>query len=188
MKLQSAAIAAALFAALPASAATISLYNVNPATECANAAQGMTSARDGISYCDEALANPLIGQRAALLVDRGILKFAQKDVQGALADFDAGLAQDAKLSDAYVDRAALLVSLKRYDEARSDLAKAMQLGTPNLHVAYYTRAVIEDEAHDYAAAYRDYRQALALKPGYGAAARELVRFKVVPLTAANTKN
>ena len=63
-----------------------------------------------------------------------------------------------------------------------------QLGTPNLHVAYYTRAVIEDEAHDYAAAYRDYRQALALKPGYGAAARELARFKVAPLTAANTKN
>ena len=188
MKLQFAAIAAALFAALPASAATTMLYNVNPATECANAARDMNNTGAGLSYCNEALSDPLMNRRAALLVDRGILKFAQKDVQGALADFNAGVAQDAKLSDAYVNRAALLVSLKRYDDARSDLAKATQLGTPNMHVVYYTRAVIEDDAHQYAAAYRDYKQALALKPGYTAAARELVRFKVTPLTASNIQN
>src|ERR1043166_5637403 len=156
MKLQFAAIAAALLAALPASAATLRIYNVNPATECSAAARDMTNVASGLSYCDEALSDPLMNRRAALLVDRGILKFAQKDVQGALADFNAGVAQDATLSDAYVNRAALLVSLKRYDDARSDLAKATQLSTPNMHIVYYTRAVMEEDAHEYAAAYRDY--------------------------------
>jgi tetratricopeptide (TPR) repeat protein len=163
------------------------LYNVNPATQCSTAARDMHDVRTGLAYCDEALSDPLMNHRAALLVNRGILKFAVNDTQGALADFNAGVAANAGLSDAYVNRAALLVSLKRYDEARADLGKAIQLGTPNMHVVYYTRAVIEDDAHDYAAAYRDYKQALALKPGYAAASRELVRFKVTPATAANTR-
>jgi hypothetical protein len=43
--------------------------------------------------------------------------------------------------------------------------------------------VIEEEAGDVRAAYRDYKQALALKPDYWAAQRELSRFKVVTRSA-----
>jgi tetratricopeptide (TPR) repeat protein len=125
--------------------------------------------------------------RGALLINRGILKFAQNDRQGALADFNAGLAENPALADGYVNRAALEVSMKRYDDARADVAKAMQMGTANLHVAYYTRAVIEDDAHDYANAYRDYKQAVALKPDFAPASRELTRFKVTPAVASSAR-
>ena len=39
---------------------------------------------------------------------------------------------------------------------------------------------IEDDAGQYGAAYQDYKQALAIKPDYAPAQRQLARFKVVP--------
>ena len=38
----------------------------------------------------------------------------------------------------------------------------------------------EDDAGQYGAAYQDYKQALAIKPDYAPAQRQLARFKVVP--------
>jgi tetratricopeptide (TPR) repeat protein len=172
----SAAFAALVFAAAPAHAVTM-LYFVDPAVRCSQAAQNIGDLHAGLSYCDEALRDPLMNHRGGLLVDRGIVKFALDDAPGALADFNAGLAENPALGDGYINRAALLISLRRFDEARADIGKAMELGANNMHAAYYDRAVIEDEAGDYPAAYRDYKQALALKPGYSAAARELARFK-----------
>ena len=53
----------------------------------------------------------------------------------------------------------------------------------NLHAAYYSRAVIEEETGDVKAAYRDYKTALAIKPDFAPASRELARFKVVRRSA-----
>src|SRR5258708_27420679 len=43
--------------------------------------------------------------------------------------------------------------------------------------SYYSRAVIEEETGDMKAAYRDYKTALAIKPDFLPASRELARFK-----------
>jgi tetratricopeptide (TPR) repeat protein len=196
MKLRfvSAAIAAGLFCITSANAAMFSttpandtagnnikmLYHVDPVAQCSQAARDGSDLRVGLTYCNEALHDPVMIRRGALFLNRGIVKFALNDTRGALADFNAGLAEDPQLGDGYVNRAALLITLKRYDEARADIAKAMELGASNLPVAYYNRAVIEDETGDYQSAYRDYKQALALNPDYVAASRELARFKVNP--------
>ena len=71
-----------------------------------------------------------------------------------------------------------LITLHRNGEARPDVDKAIALGAQdNMHVAYYSRAEIEDDAGNYQAAYDDYRQALAIKPDYTPAAVELQRFR-----------
>ncbi len=44
--------------------------------------------------------------------------------------------------------------------------QAMALGASNLHAAWYGLGVIAEEKGDVREAYRDYNQALALKPGY----------------------
>ncbi|HWY63217.1 MAG TPA: tetratricopeptide repeat protein [Rhizomicrobium sp.] len=197
-----AAIAASLFCIPAASAASSSampgndttggnikmLYHVDPVAQCSQAARDGTNLRPGLVYCNEALRDPAMIRRGALLLNRGIIKFALNDTQGALADFNAGLTENPQLGDGYVNRAALLITLKRYDEARADIAKAMELGASNMPVAYYNRAVIEDETGDYLAAYRDYSQALALNPDYAAAARELARFKRTALNAPAIRN
>ena len=43
--------------------------------------------------------------------------------------------------------------------------------------------MIAEETGDVRAAYRDYKQALAIKPDYAAASRELARFKIVQRAA-----
>jgi len=174
-----AAIAAALSSAAPAHAVTM-IYNVDPSAKCSQAARDITELKTGLAYCDEALSDDVMLHRGQLLVNRGIIKFAMDDSQGALTDFNAALNADPQLGDGYINRAALLISFGRYQEARGDVDRALQLGAVNIPVAYYNRGVIEDETGDYKAAYRDYKQALALKPDYAAAARELLRFKLAP--------
>ena len=180
---------AASFTAVPGNDAASSnikmLYHVDPVAQCSQAARDGTNLRAGLGYCNEALHDPVMIRRGALLLNRGIVKFTLNDTEGALADFNAGLAENPQLGDGYVNRAALLITLKRYDAARADIARAVELGTGNMPVVYYNRAVIEDETGDYQAAYRDYRHALSLNPDYAAAARELARFKVDPGTALN---
>ncbi|MCP5410984.1 MAG: hypothetical protein H6924_02415 [Alphaproteobacteria bacterium] len=176
----------AAFAA-PASAITPvhrQLYNVDAARVCTSVAAQGGDLADGLRHCNTALSDPNMTQRAALLVNRGIIQGRMDNRAAALNDYNAALAIDPRMGDAYVNRAALYVAEKNHAAARADIAQALQLGAHNLHVAYYARAVMEDEAHNYPAAYQDYKKALELKPDYAPAARELSRFKVVDRTAS----
>lgn len=159
------------------------IYNVDAAAQCSAAANDQGDLRQGLSWCDTALADPAMNHRAALLADRGVVKARLGDNRAALADYDAAIARDPRLGDAYVSRAGVLVAMHRYDEAKSDIAQAIALGAGNLHAAYYSRGVIAEETGDLRGAYRDYKQALALKPDFAAASRELARFKVVSRSA-----
>lgn len=179
----------AAFAALTATAAQADdsvrqvLYNVDAAAQCSAAANDQADLRQGLSWCDTALADPAMNHRAALLANRGVVKVRLGDNRGAMADYDAAIAMDPKLGDAYVSRAGLLTAMHRYDEAKADIAQAMALGAGNLPAAYYSRGVIAEETGNVKAAYEDYSRALALKPDYAAASRELARFKVVTRSA-----
>jgi tetratricopeptide (TPR) repeat protein len=181
-----------LGAAIAALSATVALagspvrqmiYNVDAAAQCSAAANGQADLHQGLSWCDTALADPVMTHRAALLIDRGVVKVRLGDNRDALDDYNAAVALAPKLGDAYVSRAGVLVALKRYDEARADIAQGMALGASNMHAAYYSRGVIAEETGDLKSAYADYKQALAIKPDFAAASRELARFKVVQRTA-----
>lgn len=186
MKLFLLGVAAAALTATAAVAGTpvrTMIYNVDAAAQCSAAAEDRADLHQGLSWCDTALADPVMTHRAALLMDRGVVKVRLGDNKGALTDYDTAIALDPHLGDAYVSRAGVLVAMKRYDEAKADIAQGMALGASNMHAAYYSRGVIAEETGDVQAAYQDYKQALALKPDYVAAARELARFKVVQRAA-----
>ena len=182
-------LAASAFIALTAGAAAAApqvqqmIYNVDAAAQCSAAANDQAELKQGLSYCDIALSDPAMTHRAALLMNRGVVKVRLGNNADALTDYNAAIAIDPKLGDAYVNHAGVLVAMKRYDEARSDVAQGISLGATNMHAAFYTRGVIAEEAGDVKAAYRDYKQALAIKPDYAAASRELSRFKVVTRAA-----
>ena len=156
------------------------IYNVDTTDLCSRAANNQADLKDGLAACNTALKDPAMLHRAALLLDRGVIRVRMGHNQAALKDYDSAIAQDPKLGDAYISRAGLLVDLKRYDEARADISQGMALGASNLHVAYYTSGLIADDSGDLEAAYRNYQQALTLKPDFAPASRELARFKVVP--------
>lgn len=181
------AAVAALFAAAAPSQAEPQVmqmvYNTDAAAQCSLAASDQADLKLGLSWCDTALADPHMIQRAALLMNRGVVKARMGNNDGALADYNAAIALDPGLGDAYVSRAGVLIALKRYDAARADVDRGMALNATNMHAAYFSRAVIEEEAGNVKAAYRDYKQALAIKPDFAPASRELARFKVVSRAA-----
>ena len=159
------------------------IYNVDAANKCSAAANDRAALKDGLQACNVALNDPAMNHRAALLLDRGVIQVRLGNNAAALQDYSGAIALDSNLGDAYVSRAGLLVALKRYDEARADIAEGLALNATNLHVAYYSRGVIEEEAGDVKAAYRDYKAALAIKPDFAPAIRELARFKIVDRSA-----
>ncbi|MEO8300745.1 MAG: tetratricopeptide repeat protein [Rhizomicrobium sp.] len=156
------------------------IYNVDAADLCSRAANNQAELKDGLAACDIALKDPAMIHRAALLLDRGVIQVRLGNNEAALTDYSGAIALDPKLGDAYISRAGVLLDLKRYDEARTDISQGLALGAANLHVAYYTSGLIAEENGDPQSAYRNYQQALALKPGFAPASRELARFKLVP--------
>jgi len=162
------------------------IYSVHPARECYNAAQSGTDLRLGLEHCNIAMRDPMMTYRAQTVVNRGIIRYGLGDPEGALQDFDNALEFNPGYGDAYLNRAQVLVAQKRPDEAMAAINQGIALGATNLHVAYYVRGEIEDDAGQYVQAYRDYRQALRIKPGYGPAESQLTRFKTVPANKAES--
>jgi len=189
--LAAAALAALTTTALAGPQVQQVIYNVDAVSKCSQAANGLNNPqtnlradlKDGLQACSVALSDPAMTHRAALMLDRGVIEVRLGDTSAALKDYSGAITLDGTLGDAYISRAGLMVEMKRYDEARADIAQGIALGAGNLHVAYYSRAVIEEEGGDVKSAYRDYKQALAIRPDFAPAIRELSRFKVVNRSA-----
>jgi tetratricopeptide (TPR) repeat protein len=156
------------------------IYAVDPAQECYRTAQSGTDLKFGLEHCDIAMRDPMQIYRAETVVNRGIIRFGLGDSDGALNDFNNALSFNPAMGDAYLNQALVLISQKRPDDAMAAISKGIAMGAANLQIAYYARGMIEDDAGHYAQAFRDYRQAVTIKPGYGPAQRELSRFKAVP--------
>lgn len=175
--------AAALFAgagALPAQGAAQVLGN-GMSRLCFDQAESMTNVRAGINLCTDSLRTELLSQadRASTLINRGILRAMVHDTAGALRDYEEALQIGANDGEAYINRAATLIDLKRYDEAVADANKAIELKPRRLEVAYYNRGLANEQLGNIGGAFQDYRQALAIEPKFAAAERELQRFRVV---------
>lgn len=158
----------------------IVIYATDAAQQCFNAAQNGVDLKFGLEHCNTAVVDPMTSYRAQTFVNRGIIRYDMGDGHGALSDFDIALTDNPSLGDAYLNRALVLISQKRPNDALAAINEGIALGATNLQLAYYSRGEIEDDAGQYDAAYRDYRQALAIKPDFSPAQRQLARFKVVP--------
>jgi tetratricopeptide (TPR) repeat protein len=172
--------AAVAFAAAPGHAA-VSVLGNGVAHSCYEFAEFGGNTTDGISACDFALdQTPLsIKDRAATFVNRGILRGRRNETEGALSDYDRGIALNPGLGEAYVDRGAALLVLKRYDDALADLDKGISLGANRVQIAYYDRAIVDEALGNIRAAYDDYRKAAEIQPDFTLATEQLARFRVV---------
>ena len=193
MKLYFAAAAIALFAAAPSFAQSV-METGKPLREvcfrASHAAQSLSERglRNGVAACDAALAGNLAQyDRAATLVNRGILQTAAHNDEGAVADFNAALTRDANLAPAYMNRGLVMLRADRYDEARADFTRAIDLGTTDLHVAYFNRGEAQEGAGNLLAAYHDYRKAQELAPDFKPASQELARFQVTERRVADIR-
>jgi tetratricopeptide (TPR) repeat protein len=174
------AISAACLFASGASAA-VSVVGNGAAHSCFEFAEFGGNITDGILTCDFALEQTTltVKDRAATYVNRGILRGRKDEAEGALSDYNRGISLNPALGEAYVDRGAVMIVLKRYDDALADLDKGITLGANRPQIAYYDRAIVDEALGNIRAAYEDYKKAAEIQPDFTLATEQLARFRVV---------
>ena len=175
-------IGASLLAASAANAHSITVLGSNAdAIACYRAADSEMRRPDAVRICGAALADRDLTDRdrMATLVNRGIVQFRLENHDAAIADFDAALAIEPGQPDALINRG--ITMLAGGADLGASLATIEQglAGQPQRPwVGYYGRGVAHELAGRDAEAYRDYRQARALRPGWQPAELALSRFSV----------
>lgn len=164
----------------PAGAA-ISVFNGTMAQSCYQAAEYGDDAVDGIRICNLALQETALSSRdrAATMINLGILRAQNDNPDGALESYNSGLRIDPTLGEGYVDRGATEIVLKQYDDAVADITKGLTLNASRPEIAYYDRAIANEAIGNIKEAYLDYKKAVELSPDFTLANQQLMRFKVV---------
>jgi tetratricopeptide (TPR) repeat protein len=102
------------------------------------------------------------------LVNRGIKKAKDGDLDGAIADFDSAIKADPKNDAPYYNRAQAKRLKKDTAGAIADYTHAIELGSTN-PAAYNNRGNARSENNDPDGAIADYTRAIELKPDYARA-------------------
>lgn len=169
-----------LLAAPAAGHAASTVYGPGPAQICYRAALTASEGMEGLRACDIALYGSELDtrDRAATMVNRGVLRLQRKEAALALADFDRAIAWRPDLGEAHVNRGAALILSGDYAGAIASIDRGLELGAEDAHEAYFNRAVAHELSDNLPAAYADYRKAQALKPDWALPQTELARFTV----------
>lgn len=149
------------------------------ARSCSVAAQGaaakLSASREDIDTCTRALEHENLNQhdRAATLVNRGILLAAHESYQEALEDYNRAMTVQPELPEPYVGRGNLWYLAGRFDTAINDYDKALDLMLGRSHLALYNRGLANEKAGNTQQAIADYRQALEQQPEFKQAQEKL---------------
>ena len=172
---------ATMLLSTPAIAATTVIGN-GFGRQCYEAAEFGKSSRAGLAACTSALASDdlSIGDRAATLVNRGIVQMQAKNQSAAIADYDAAIRLRPRTAEAYINKAIALMHLGGHDaEAVALLSDGLARHPSRPEIAYYTRGIANELIGDTRAAYEDFAQAVAIAPNWADAQAELARYQIV---------
>lgn len=166
----------------PTNAAVGAVFTVGgPLSQnCYEAAKSSNQSRFAVEGCTRALQEEALddADRAATLVNRGIVMMARGQTTFAEADFDAALGIDAGLADAYLNKGFLRIRSGSGREALPLIQKGLDLGAEGKAVAWFGRGVAYEQMGDYAKAYRDFRRAQELAPQWDMPATYLASYRV----------
>jgi tetratricopeptide (TPR) repeat protein len=157
------------------------------ARDCYEAVKGKRlPAAKALEVCDIALAQEELSpaNRTATLINRGILHMREQRYDRAGRDYEAAVAI-IPMPEARINLGAMLYYLGRFPEAVAALDEGVKVEDPEARAAaYYNRALAYERMGKIEKAYADYNQALAIRPGYEPAARQLQRYSIVPASTS----
>jgi len=167
---------------VPMGAATASVYTVGGplAQSCYKAAEARDARSFSVEGCTRALNEEGLApsDRAATYVNRGIVQMVGGHGRAADADFDAALAIDSSLSDAYLNKGFLRLREGRGQEALPLLQKGIDAGARRQALAYFARGVAYEQAGDYRSAYNDLVRARQMEPRWALPGEWLAHYQV----------
>lgn len=146
---------------------------------CYQQARDDNRTSDAIDNCTGALMSGLsVRDRAATLVNRGIIHMNRANYDRALSDFDQAIALQPNLAEGHINRGAALLAQDNYAGAITSINRGLELTPADPARAYYNRGVANEELGQLRAAYEDYRRAADLAPTWAPPRTELARFRV----------
>lgn len=178
--------------ALAAGLATIALAS-SPATSavftlggplsrlCYESALSSDDRELAIEGCTRALEEEALEpkDRAATLVNRGILLMVRRIDRLADSDFDSAIRLDDRLSDAWLNKGFLKLRQGNGREALPLLQKGIDRGARRQALAIFARGVAYEQMGQFRSAYEDFKKAHDMEPGWALPSEYLANYKVV---------
>lgn len=149
---------------------------------CYEAARIGAASPAALNLCDRALARSglAVADRAATLVNRGILHLRIGDLKAALGDYDAAIIARPDSADAWVNKGVVLIEIGGRDaEAVTALSEGIARNPARPEIAYYHRAIAYEALGRAREAFEDYSRAAQLAPQWAEPAEQLQRFQTV---------
>src|SRR5579863_108870 len=181
MKLTLLAAATALAVGLAGAAqGAVTVLGDTNAQGCSQAAFHDRGDDSALELCNAAIQDVFTDRRdlAGTHINRGVIYMTRGDYASARQDFNQAISIDGTIGEAWVNRGAVNIIEKRYQEGITDIDKGLALGTEEPAKAYYNRAVAYEGIDDEKSAYLDYQQATTLAPDWDLPKHELLRFTV----------
>jgi tetratricopeptide (TPR) repeat protein len=177
--LSAAVIFAGTAASSPAWAGSVSIGN-STARDCYEAAIARSADRNSFYHCNLALDQEgLTSQdRAATLVNRGVLYLRSRNYRSAGRDFDAALKTDSNNAEAWLNLAIADLQQGGAEGALPMIEKSLTLNTARPALAYYSRAVAYERIGKLRSAYADLQRAHELAPQWREPTEDLKRYQV----------
>jgi tetratricopeptide (TPR) repeat protein len=169
-------------AAAPAFAQSMQvLSSGQEARRCSDAAQMASTiggaSRTDLEDCNRALVTVALRQRdrAATLVNRGILESALGDQDAAMASYDKALVVMPELPEPWVGRGNVLFLRGDAAGAITAYERSLAMGITRRHVVLLNRGMAWEARGELARAEQDYRDALLIAPEWALATSRLER-------------
>ncbi len=148
-------------------------------TSCYHAATIATqihySSRGDADNCSYALdyGNLSLRDRAATLVNRGIIYMALEEYEHAIKDYQTAKKLIPDFGEVYVNVGNVFFMGKVYDKAIDEYTQAIERNLTKDHIAYLNRGMAYEKLGDLEHAEMDYRTAIELRPEWSLATGKL---------------
>lgn len=152
------------------------------ASDCSQEAMKGRFDRELLTICDLALETQVMPRTdtAKTYVNRGVIHLRRGSYDKAERDFASAERLWRDLPEVFINRGAVRIHQRRFQEAISEISKGLALNPFEPEKAYYNRAVAKEQLDDLQGAYLDFRKAQELKPDWDEPQKQLKRFIVQP--------
>ena len=141
------------------------------------AAQLHFASTQDIKECTFALEHTSLRRqdKAATLINRGILYVAREEYDLAIKDYDRAYRINPNIAEIHVNRGNMLFMSRVFDQAVAEYTQAIALEFSKLYIAHYNRGLTYEKMGELDKAEADYRRALQLMPDWSRARNKLDR-------------
>ena len=168
--------------ALPLSAAQGGIITIGEgfARSCYEASQKHDARPATIEVCNRAFTEQALDphDEVATHVNRGILFYLTDNLSAANRDYDAAIALDPNEPEAWLNKGMAALKARNSEVAAPMFEKALALKTVRPALAYYGRAIANEDKGNLRQAYADLQRARDLEPRWPLPGEQLKRYVV----------